>query len=157
SYSSGHALSVGLIVIGLLLNRLDRSATLLSGLIALYHPSHGLVALALVAIVQFWRLAVAKAKLLTDILPVAVIAVCLFVPIISYFASKVPPLAGPVEEWWTLAVAIQRVMTPLVDGVLVVLGSIIVNAVAIWLLARPEFRSIADTAGRAQAILILIL
>jgi hypothetical protein len=157
SYSSGHALSVGLIVIGLLLSKLDRSAALLSGLIALYHPSHGLVALALVASVQFWRLTVAKASLLPDILPVAAIALCLFVPIISYFASKVPPLAGPVEEWWTLAVAIQRVMTPLVDGLLVVLGSVIVNLVAIWLLARPEFHSIADTAGRARAILILIL
>ena len=156
SFSSGHAVGVGLIIIGLLLNRFDRSAAVLAAILSLYHPSHGLVAIALVTVVQVWRLGGGAAQF-RKIVSVALIGGALWMPIYAFYFLMVPPFDVSVEQWWTMAVAIQRVMTPLADGMPVVSGLLAGGLLTIGLLSCREFDCIRDTAGRARVVAALVL
>jgi hypothetical protein len=157
SYSSGHALSIGLVVVGLLLNKFDRSAVVVAAAVALYHPSHGLVAVALVAATQIWRLGGDETDRLRQVVFVALIATALFVPIYSFYFVMIPRLDVSVDEWWTMAVAVQRVMTPLADGIPVAVGLLVAGLLTIALLSCREFESLRETAGRARVVAGVVL
>ncbi len=152
--SSGMALAVGFIVLGLHLRGKKYMAAILASLLALYHPSHGIVLLCILGFHALWFTFIRQEQSFTDLIKLGVVTITALLPFMVLVFPNVIHQNFNHEAWWSYVFSKTSNLTPLQDGLFVVIG--IVSAIVCGVIAynaRRQDSSLSDSSKRALSIL----
>ncbi|PZP54040.1 MAG: hypothetical protein DI586_10395 [Micavibrio aeruginosavorus] len=156
--TSGFALTIGFIILGLHLRGKQYWAVGLAALLALYHPSHALVLLCILGGYALWENFVLKTKNFMQLTQLGIATLVLLTPFIFFVLLRVPHSDFNHEAWWSYVFSKTSNLTPLQDGLFVVLGiqaALICGIIALKAKAKEE--GLKDLSSRAISIIAVTM
>ena len=121
--TSGFALAVGLAILGLHLRGFRYAAAVTAALLAAYHPTHGLVLLAILGVYALWETFVRKTLDFKGLVQLGAATLAALLPFVFFVLLKIPATqAFDHEAWWLFVFNKTSNLTPLQDGIPVVAG-----------------------------------
>ncbi len=152
--TSGFALTIGFIILGLHLRGKQYGAVALAAALALYHPSHALVLLSILGGHALWECFVLKSKNFMQLAKLGAATIALLTPFIYFVLLQIPHHDFNHEAWWSYVFSKTSNLTPLQDGLFVVLGiqaALICGIVAL----RAKAKDIGSNELTSRAISII--
>lgn len=160
--SSGMALAVGFMVLGLHLQGKRYAAAIIASLLAAYHPTHGFVLLSMLGTHALWE-AYTRRQTINQLLKLGAVTFAALLPFIWFVFLRLPAKSDfDHAAWWSYVFSKSSNLTPLQDGLLVVvaiMGALVCGLVALRARARtgdPEISARASTVIIVTMILWLV-
>lgn len=156
--SSAFAMTLGFTVLGLHMHGRRYAAAVMAALLAAYHPSHGFVLLFILGCHALWECFVAKEKSFIELLKLGAVTTLALLPFVLLVVLRLPPSGDfSADLWWDYVFSKTSNLTPLQDGVLVVIGIMAalffgITALRVW----PQTDS-KETILKSQRAIIIIV
>lgn len=120
--SSGMALAMGFLVLGLHLQGKRYSAAIIAALLAAFHPTHGFVLLSMLGVHALWE-TYTRRQSINELLKLGAAALLALVPFIWFVLLRLPVASDfDPAAWWSYVFSKSSNLTPLQDGLLVVVA-----------------------------------
>jgi hypothetical protein len=152
--TSGFALAIGFIVLGLFLRGWRYTPPILAALLATYHPSHGFVLLAILGAHALYE-TITRRRSVNDLLKLGAATAASLIPFLFLVVLKIDRTAVfDHTAWWDYVFNKTSNLTPLQDGVFVV-AAIMATMVAGIIALRAHARTYLSGETAARGILII--
>jgi hypothetical protein len=153
--SSGMALAVGFLVLGLHLQGKRYAAAIAAALLAAYHPTHGFVLLSMLGMHALWE-TYTRRQAINDLFRLGAVTLAALMPFIWFIVLRLPVKSDfDHAAWWSYVFNKSSNLTPLQDGLLVVVA--IMAALVCGLVALRARARTADPEISARASTIIII
>ncbi len=155
--SSGMALAVGFLVLGLHLQGKRYGAAIIAALLAAYHPTHGFVLLSMLGTHALWEM-YTRRQAINDLFKLGAATLAALLPFIWFVLLRLPVESDfDHAAWWSYVFNKSSNLTPLQDGLLVVvaiMAALICGLVALRARARSHDPEIS---ARASTVIIVTM
>jgi hypothetical protein len=155
--SSGMALAVGFMVLGIHLQGKRYVAAIAASLLAAYHPTHGFVLLSMLGTHALWE-TYTRRQTINDLFKLGTVTFAALLPFIWFVLLRLPVKSDfDHAAWWSYVFNKSSNLTPLQDGLLVVvaiMAALICGLVALRARARVGGSEIS---ARASTVIIVTM
>ena len=156
--SSGMALAVGFMVLGLHLHGKRYAAAIAASMLAAYHPTHGFVLLSMLGVHALWEI-YARKQTMNELFKLGAVTLTALLPFIWFVLLRLPAKSDfDHAAWWSYVFNKSSNLTPLQDGLLVVvaiMAALVCGLVALRARARVGGSEISTRASRVIIVTMI--